>query len=381
MRVLHILGAIERSGAEAMLLAAVPLFEAEGVQSELLSTGEVIGERAPAFKALGVMVRHIPFAKSPRFFARLSRLVRDAECDVVHLHTERAALWVELVARMAGAPLVVRSVHGYFTPTGWLRARRIVGRWLASHVLGVRHIYVSQSVEDNERSVLHGDGLLVPNGIDVDAFMPARSRDDVRKVREEFGIPVSAVALVSVGSCTEVKQHGDVIRALAQLSREEANVRYLHVGDGPLLREEQRLAGELGVQDLTIFASARDDVSRILGACDILIMPSRREALGMSALEASACGLPIVAYDVPGLRDVVEHEVTGLLVEPTVKALADGVARLASTPATRMHYGAAGRKKMVREYALAQWVSQHVALYSGEQPPPAAMREEAERCL
>jgi len=365
MRVLHILGSIERSGAETMLRDAIERFRALDVEIELLSTGETPGRFASAFESVGVRVHHLPFGKTPQFFRRLQALVRLGEYEVVHVHTERGALWIELTSRVAGVGGVVRSVHSAFEFSGLLRLRRALGRWFAVRILGVRHIFVSPSVEMNELERFGTTGVSVLNAIDTNRFVPPEDVGVRNRVREKLGIAIDAVVLLSVGRCTDVKQHDHILKAIALLVGDVPGLHYLHVGDGPNSWGETSLSALLGVADRCRFLGECDDVVCMLQTADIFLMPSRYEGLGIAAIEASACGLPVVAYDVAGLRDAVVSGETGELVEADVVALAQAVKRLALNSNDRVAYGCAGRSMAESRYSLDRWVEQHVVLYEG----------------
>lgn len=364
MRVLHVLGSIERSGAETMLLSAIGRFRDAGIEMEALSTGEGRGRFADPFEREGVPVHHEPFQKSPRFFLKIAQIMREGGYDVVHVHTERAALWVELTALVAGVSRVVRSVHSAFDFTGWLRLRRAMGRWLSSRLLGLTHIFVSKSVAANERSRFGTHGLLITNGIDVGRFVPSDDASSRAASRAAYGLPMSAIVLVSVGRCTSVKQHDQVLLAMSRMAS-MSEIYYLHIGSGPDEDSEKALARQLGQEFRCRFVGESDDVVALLQMSDVFVMPSQYEGFSIAALEASACGLPVIAYDVPGLRDAVVNESTGLLVAADVEALADAILRLCADVSTREDFGRAGRAMVVDQYSLDRWVERHVALYRG----------------
>lgn len=363
MRVLHILGSIERSGAETMLLSAVGLFKDAGIEMEAVSTGEDRGRLADAFVREGVRVHHEPFQKSPRFLLGLAQIMRDGSFDVVHVHTERAALWIEITALLAGVRRVVRSVHSAFEFTGWLKLRRAYGRCLSANLLGVVHIFVSKSVAANEKSRFGTTGVLIANGIDASRFVPAGDSSSRSATRAAHGLAMDAIVLVSVGRCTPVKQHDHVLSALSVLVLTIPQLHYIHVGSGPDEEAEITLARRLGIEERCRFLGERDDVVGLLQASDIFMMPSQHEGLSIAALEASACGLPIIAYDVPGLRDAVVNNVTGLLIRPAVDALAAAISELAQDEEQRKSFAQAGRTMVASQHRLRRWVEQHSGIY------------------
>jgi glycosyltransferase involved in cell wall biosynthesis len=363
MRLLHILGAIEYSGAEIMLKDSASLMKASDVQLHALSTNQDIGAMADQIMRHGFTVYHLPFAKHPMFFVRLSRLLRRKQPDVVHLHTERGAFWIELTCRLSGVKRIIRTIHSSFEFTGGLRTRRSLQRRLASKYFGVTHVFVSPSVETIETSRFGTAGVTICNFVDSRRFCPNCSPDAKMRWREEHGMPSDALLIVSVGRCIELKGHTAVLHALVLIRDLTPKAFYIHVGTGPEEMEERELARQLGIASRVLFMGQQDDIPAILQACDIFVMPSLYEGSSIAVLEAASCGLPIVAYDVPGLRGAVVQGETGLLVKPEVTALAEGISQLLLDEGSRKRLGNQGRARTEREFSMERWVANHLAIY------------------
>jgi N-acetyl-alpha-D-glucosaminyl L-malate synthase BshA len=109
-----------------------------------------------------------------------------------------------------------------------------------------------------------------------------------------------------------VKRVGDVVRTFALL-REKVNARLILVGDGPDAGLARQLASDLGVAEWVTFTGVVDGVAQLLQEANLLLLPSQTESFGLVALEAMASGVPVIASDVGGLPEVVEHGVTGFL--------------------------------------------------------------------
>ena len=301
IRVLHVLAELNPSGAESMLLSARPVFLEHGVDGEILSTGRNIGPSAAQLVAAGYRVHHLPFAKTPRFFLRVYELVRDGRYDVVHLHTERANFWFGLVA-LAGPPKrVVRAVHNVFPFTGGLRLRRRAQRRLLSR-FGVVYVAGGTDVQEIELAHFGVRTRLIPNWYDSGRF-EAPSESERRAARESLSVPDDETVLVSIGNCSQIKNHAALIEALARLPGESPPL-YLHVGTEEAGRPEHALAARLGVSSRVRFLGPVDDLRPIYHASDIFVMPSLREGRSIAALEALATGLPALLSDVDGLRDL-----------------------------------------------------------------------------
>lgn len=364
MKVLHILHSIERSGLESMLGSAVGAFEAAGVETHVLSTGITEGQLAESFRDLGYTVHHLAFQVSASFFHELYDLMSRLRFDVIHIHTEQAFFWYGLTARAAGVRRVIHHVHGYFPFEGPLRVERILQRWLGRVLFGMTSIAVSQSVAANERRRFLNPSTVVGNWVNPDVFRPV-SASERRALRGRLGLPDSATLIVSVGACMPLKRHALILESLPLVRLKVRGVHYIHVGTGSEEAAERALAKRLAIDDHCHFLGGRDDVEDVLAACDLLVMPSQREGLPLAVLEAFSCGLPVVATDVPGLRDLVVDGQTGALAKPSADSMAAAVVALISNPALRLRLGAEARRMVIERHSPATGVAAWVAVYGG----------------
>jgi len=374
MKVFHVLGSIERSGAEVMLRQAAPDFSAAGIEFIALATGASSGQYVDEFNRAGIRTVHAPFKKSLCYLWEVRRIMNESKCDVVHVHTERAAFWYELVARLAGVKRVVRTVHSTFEFTGNLRLRRSIGRRTAQLLLKVTHVFISDSVARNESERFGTRGVLIPNFVDEREFYPAKEVEQPA-VRRTLGLTQEAFVLVSVGRCTSVKNHSAVLRALAGLRESGIDAVYLHVGSGPDEAAERELASELGVAPYVRFMGELDDVRGVLIAADVFVMPSLYEGVGNAALEAAACCLPLVVSDSPGLRDLVEDGIDGALVKdgtPLEEVLLD----LWRHPLGRLEIARAGVARVREEHSRKRWTQEHMRVYGAQDSGVVLARKE-----
>ena len=370
VKVLHILRSIERSGLETMLLSAADAFAAAGVETHVLSTGVTEGTLADRFREAGFTVHHESYRVSAGFYGAVFGLIRRESFDVVHVHSELAFFWFALTARAAGVPRMVYQAHGYFPFEGALRMERILLRWLARTALGVTFITVGPSVATNERRRFLNPSTVVGNWVDAEVFHPVEAGQR-RALRAHLALPASAPLIVSVGGCVPLKNHALIIESLRLVTMLEPDAEYVHVGSGEDEAAERALAERLGVGGRCHFLGERDDVADVLAACDVFVMPSEREGLPMAALEALSCGLPVVATDVPGLRDLVVNGQTGALVEANAESLAAAVACLLADPELRERLGGEGRRMVVELHSPAAGVAAWLAVYRSR------MREES----
>lgn len=321
MKVLHVLNELKPSGAETMLRSAAPYWREHGVSCEILATGAALGEFAAALNESGYPVHHLPRRHSPKYFIDFRRFVADGKYQWVHQHAEGASYWYGLAAMSAGAKLV-RTVHNNFSFIGNLRWRRAMQR---RHLqsLGARFVAIAPGVQQNERDRFGITSELVMNWVDTKRFLPI-SPEERAAARARWGFAEQELVLITLGNCSEVKNHGVLIRALAY-TQDLGHLRYLHVGLEDSAGSERKLAEELGVSQRVTFCGWMPNARDALAAADLYVMPSLYEGFSISALEALGVGLPALLARVNGLRDLAPLFPGLIYVEPESGEIADAL--------------------------------------------------------
>jgi len=288
------------------------------------------------------------------FIGRLRRILRDEQPDLVHLHSRRGAdVLGGLAARGAGVPAVLsRRVDN---PESWLAVR-------LKYALHARVVCISQGIA----AVLRSEGVpeqrlrVVRSAVDAAPWMSPEPRE---RFCEEFGVPVNAPILGIVAQLIERKGHRYLFEALAAL-RERHEFSLVVFGQGPLREalEAEVRAGPLA--DRVRFAGFRKDLPRWLGGLDLLVHPALMEGLGVSLLQASAAGVPIIATRAGGMPEAVADGVSGLIVTPGDSAeLRDAIDRLLANPAERRELGENGRRRILAEFSTEAMVAGNLRVY------------------
>jgi glycosyltransferase involved in cell wall biosynthesis len=154
-----------------------------------------------------------------------------------------------------------------------------------------------------------------------------------------------------------------LLRAVASLR--DPRLCVLLAGDGPEAAALRALAAELQLGSAVQFLGRRNDAGDLLAACDLFVLPSRAEGLGVAALEALGAARPVIASKVGGLADLIQHERSGLHVPPDdPAALAAAIARLRDDPLLRERLAAAGPARVDEGFRVAQYVERHLAVYA-----------------
>jgi len=310
-------------------------------------------------------------------YARLFKLLRTLKPSVVHTRNI-GTLDCTLVALLAGVRNRVHGEHGWdvHDAEGTNRKYRLLRRALFPLVNCV--ITVSRDLETWLREVV-GIGapkvVCIPNGVDLERF-DLRRVDAVTLPPERF--PPGCVIVGSVTRFSEIKDPLNLVRAFVAVRRRFSaggpDVRLLMAGSGPLLRAAETMLADEGMSAAAWLPGSRDDVPVLLGRMDLFALGSRREGISNTVLEAMASGLPVVASDTGGNREVVLPGETGALVPPEDSAaLAEAIALYVGDPQLRAQHGAAGRRRVVQEYSLARMVDAYGSVYSQLCAPAEAL--------
>ncbi len=332
---------------------------------------EVIGVSArgpfvPELEEAGV--RHVPLAhatraSSPasdvRALVELRSLLRRLRPDILHTHNPKPGIYGRLAGAVAGVPGIVNTVHGLYALPEDPRAKRALVYGLERLAALCSSAELVQNPEDIDVLVRLGVARaklrLLGNGIDLARFdRAAVPAEQVRRLRAEIGARPEDVVCGAVGRLVWEKGYAELFEAAAALRRRLPQARFVVVGpldpdkadglsDVDLARSRER-AG-------ITFLGLRHDVAELYAAMDLYVLASHREGYPRSAMEAAAMGLPMVATDIRGCRQVVDHGTTGLLVpRRDAPALADAVATLVADSDLRARMGRAGSQKAHRDF-------------------------------
>jgi glycosyltransferase involved in cell wall biosynthesis len=307
-------------------------------------------------------VRHFTRRMAPRHdvlaLGELRRAFRRLQPDIVHTHNPKPGVLGRLAARSARVPAVVNTVHGLYALPTDRAAKRWVVYGLERAAARCSDAELVQNVEDVP--VLHHLGIRAPkvrllgNGIDLSRFDASARGADRVAARAELGIADDTIVLGAVGRLVAEKGYRELFAAARQLKVTTPKVRLLVVGPSDDDKHDAMSSAECSEAAAAAdvrFLGERHDVERVYAAMDIYIIASWREGFSRSGMEAAAMGLPVIATDVRGCRQVVDHESTGLLIpvrDP--EAMAAAVARLAADADLRRKMGDAGVELARREF-------------------------------
>lgn len=344
---------------------------------------EVIGMSAPgpfvpAIEARGVphaalehATRSMALREDARAVGELLARFRDLRPTIVHTHNPKPGVYGRIAARAAGVPIVVNTVHGLFaTPEDRLAKRAVVyGLERAASMCSDAELI--QNPEDartlRRLGVPRSKLTVLGNGVDLARFGPDPRGVDRAELRDEWGIDRAATVVGAVGRLVLEKGYAELLDAWRSVAAIHPEARLVIIGPDdedkvdalPFgLRED---AARLGVR----FLGHRHDVERCYRALDVFVLASHREGFPRAAIEAAASGVPTIATDIRGCRQVVSDGETGVLVpvrDPV--ALASALSALLSDPERRSVMSMAARQKAVGEFDQRRVIELTLATYA-----------------
>ncbi|MHB8918592.1 MAG: glycosyltransferase family 4 protein [Desulfocucumaceae bacterium] len=340
--------------------------------------GELIGwlKGLPGVKVveLDCLKRNISPLGDTLCLFRLYRLIKSGGYDIVHCHSSKAGILGRLAARMAGVKQIYFTVHGW----GIDENQQLLVRWLytvAERVAGaVSARVVCVSRYDLEKGIRLGlvakEKLdLIYNGMPDEYAGPENNlyRPDVRnRLKKELGLPSDGIVVATVMRLADPKNPLFFLETAERLIKEnnDKNIFFVIIGDGPLWAQCEEYIYRNSLGGRVFMMGKREDVSLLLSGLDVFTLFSHHEGLPLTVIEAMLAGLPVVASNVGGIKEMVDHGGTGYLVDgfdPGISA--EYIKELAGNHALRAKMGEAGRGRALELYGLERMIGEYEKLY------------------
>ncbi|MBA3689275.1 MAG: glycosyltransferase family 4 protein [Chloroflexi bacterium] len=288
-----------------------------------------------------------------RFKQQARELLAEHAFDVLHFHEPFVPFLSPTMLDQSNT-INIATFHAFggFSPSYW------VGKWFAGRLIDKLHgrIAVSGAARHFISRYFPGDYRIIPNGVDLDRFADAEPFEELRD---------GTVNILFVGRFEERKGLIHLLRAYHRLRKRHVDARLLIIGSGPKQREYRRFVGLRQIRDVEFLGRVSDEAkARYFASADIFCAPATgQESFGVVLLEAMAAGVPIVASDIHGYKNVVQRGVQGLLVEPrNHRALAAALYRLSNDEELRHRMGEEGRAR-APEYSWDRVTEQIVDFY------------------
>jgi len=301
---------------------------------------------------------------------RLIKIIKENKINIIHSQGARADFYSRMATRLLKSKVGVVStiampVEGY--DVGLLRKRIYCFFDRFSERCVDRFIVISDELKKfliDKHKIPPENIFKIYNGIELNEYHPDNSDKSSMKIRKEFGINKDEFLIAGIGRLVWQKGFEYLIDAVPRITKQIAKIKFLIVGEGPLKESLIEKSKKLEVEDKIVFTGFRSDIKEILTSIDILVMPSLREGFPMVTLEAMAMVKPIVATDINGIREQIDHDENGLLILPeNPEAIADAIIFLFNNKEKSEQLGFAARKRAEEKFSIEEMIRKTKAVY------------------
>jgi glycosyltransferase involved in cell wall biosynthesis len=372
LRVVHIITMLELGGAQQNTLYTLEHLNRECFEVFLVSgAGGLLSEDAARIRNLQSfflpsLVREVKPARDIKALFKLWILLRRLQPQIVHTHSSKAGILGRWAAKLAGVPVIIHSIHGFgfHDRQNSYSKRLFVFLERLTSLITTRFIAVSRAdIEKGRKEALFGSDRvsLIRSGIPLKEFADVHVEPSEKKV--ELGLKPDDPVVGMVACFKPQKAPVDFVEVANRVVKEVPEARFLLAGDGELRGEIEDRIRYFRLEDSVRLLGWRRDIASLIRSFNVLALTSLWEGLPRVFPQAMAAGIPIVATDVDGAKEAVEHGVTGYLVEPhDVQRMAEHIVRLLKDPRKAALMGQRAKER-VGEFDSGKMVKQQEELY------------------
>jgi glycosyltransferase involved in cell wall biosynthesis len=296
---------------------------------------------------------------------QLAKLIREHQFDLIHAHASKPGFLVRIAALGTGIP-VLYSPHCFAFHAGAGGMTILITSFLErlAAFFTTRFVVLSEGERELARQYRVGrqeQFTVIYTGIDP---APFRLPVDISYLMASLGIPTSAPVVGSVGRLSTQKSPSDFVRVAEIIHRSKPDAHFVWVGDGPLEQDVRKLSTSLQLDSAIHWLGQRSDIQQLLHLFDCLILTSRWEGFPLVVLEAMAAGVPMVATDILGTRELIQHGVNGWLAPARdTEALAGWVLELLTNPSKADVFRKASQARIEDEFTRTRMLAMIQNLY------------------
>jgi glycosyltransferase involved in cell wall biosynthesis len=361
IKICHVANAV--MAVKFLLLNQLKVLQKEGYEIYVVcSAGRFIED----IKKENIKVKIINFERGIKLFPHLTALIKlffyfkREKFDIVHTHNPVPGFLGQIAAKMAGVPIIINTLHGFYfneyTPFSERRFYIIIEKIAAL----CSDLILFQSDEDIKTALM--EKICNPqkikylgNGTDLQKFNPERfSKEFIDRKKKELNINSNFKIIGVIGRLVKEKGYLDLFKALKEILKKFPDIMLLIIGPlepGKKDAIDPLVFKEYGIEKNVLFLGQRDDVDELLSLIDIYVLPSWREGVPRSVLEASAMGKPTVTTNIRGCREAVDDGKTGILVPiRNPEKLTEAITYLFENPQIAREMGNNAREKAEKDF-------------------------------
>lgn len=380
LRIAQVVETLDTGGAEHLAVKIANALDRRGHKSHILVTshdGPLSSAIAPGVTTRVFGYRRASIAHPGRFalsirvgYSQFRRVITADKIDIIQTHLPGPNFW-GLAMQVTGVCPSIATIHNNQEFSyGSQRSTRGKLRHAAYRAI-ITKCAATIAVSDQVKASLlaevglteaHATRLVsIPNGIELPKAHSAETR---AATREALGISPNGILCLGVGRVCEQKNFKDLIPVCRLVGQAAGNVRFAVAGDGPDMADLKARIAENGLESSLMTLGNINNVTDVMSAADVFVMPSLWEGLPLALLEAMAAELPVVGNSIDGLRDIIPEGGVGFLVNPgDHAAMADRIVTLAADADLRHRMGAAGLELVRRKYDLTRVIDALEEIY------------------
>lgn len=314
----------------------------------------------------GIKVKTIDFNRGFNLFAhfiaffKLFFYFKKKKFDIVHTHNPVPGFLGQLAAKMAGVPIIINTIHGFYFQErdSWLKRNFLIS--IEKIAAKCSNLIFSQNEEDIKTAIKEKicDSQKIKylgNGIDVQKFNPKRfSEEFIDKKKRELNLNSNFKIIGIIGRLVKEKGYLELFEAFKKVLNRFPDIILLVIGpEEPKKKDKikQNIVKNYGIEENVLFLGQRTDIDELYPLFDIFVLPSHREGFPRTVIEAQATAKPVIATDVRGCKEAIENNKTGILISPkNSEELSKAVIYLFENPERAKEMGKSGRRKVEREF-------------------------------
>jgi glycosyltransferase involved in cell wall biosynthesis len=366
LRVLWLIDSLGPGGAEGLMPSLLERLSARGVIARVCVLRSRLGNPVSdelIKKNIPVDMIRIKNLRDIRQIVKLFRYIKGLGVDVVHTQTETSDILGGFMSRLLGMPNV-STLHTLSAPSVKKNSR--LRKWIREFSL---KYFFDAVIAVSEVTKQHHVGLGINsekihtlyNGIDLGRFNAGRVTSEEKR---RLGIHPEEKVVTTVAVLREAKGLQFMLNALPLVLRSYPRLRYVIAGDGKYRDALEKLANSLHLEDHVVFLGHTVDVPQVLAASDLFVFPTLNDALPTALLEAMAAGMPIIASEVGGVPEIIQHRRNGFLIPPMDHSvLADACIYLLSNPQLSNEFRANARRDVFEKFNIDKQADSLIDLY------------------
>ncbi|MDD5691791.1 MAG: glycosyltransferase family 4 protein [Candidatus Omnitrophica bacterium] len=375
INILYVITKLELGGAQKQLLSLIRGLNKEKFKPYLLTgqDGLLVDEAAmiPDLRLIRCkfLERPIHPAKDILALFFLYFFIKNNNIDVVHTHSSKAGILGRCAARLSGIRVIVHTVHGWSFHDYQHKIPYHLYMFLEKACAAFTSKIIVVSRSDLNKGLAHAVGRrdqyeLIRYAVNNQEFKNSATPP---AARENLGLSGDGPVIGTVACLKKQKSPLDFIKLAAAIKKDFPDTKFILAGDGILRRKACSLIKKLKLEEVVILLSWRNDIPLILSCLDIFVLTSRWEGLPIAALEAMAAGVPLVATDTGGIREVITDGKTGYLVKPgDIQSMRNRVVELLKNTPRRNEFVRLSRESIGSgEFSLGNMLRDTEGIYSG----------------